>query len=119
LVDRFYGSAMVSPATTFPRLLRMAQPYLSTLRNDTWYMSYMDKDLAQLLSEPGLQFPRTLTLVEQGDFSLGFFFQRAHLFAPRQKNGEAFDVAPASVADEDRNEEPRTLENVPERSMKR
>ncbi len=88
IVDRFYGTASVSPAVVFPRLLKGAIPHLASIRPEynaqfksySASLSYPDKELARLL-ENLTSFPAILTLEEQGRFALGFYHQRArHIF---------------------------------------
>ncbi len=88
IVDRFYGTASVSPAVVFPRLLKGAIPHLASIRPEynakfksySASLSYPDKELAHLL-ENLTSFPAILTLEDQGRFALGFYHQRArHIF---------------------------------------
>jgi CRISPR-associated protein Csd1 len=77
IVDRFFGTASSAPASVFGRLLRGAQPHLAKLERD---MPGAYHRLQQSLEEvmQGLSgFPRTLSLEEQGLFSLGYYHQRA------------------------------------------
>ncbi|MGI8914391.1 MAG: type I-C CRISPR-associated protein Cas8c/Csd1 [Chloroflexota bacterium] len=78
VVDRYFGTASSAPASVFGRLMRGAQPHLSKLERDR-HGTYvgLQAQLEDVLS--GLTtFPRTLTLTEQGLFSLGYYHQRAH-----------------------------------------
>ncbi len=75
--DRFYGTASSAPASVFSRLLRGAKPHLSKLYRDK---RPTHNALQRRLEEIQLgltAFPRTLTLEEQGLFSLGYYHQRA------------------------------------------
>ena len=77
IVDRYFGTASSAPASVFGKLLRGAQPHLSKLRR---YQPGAYSGLQQRLEEVQReldQFPRTLTLVEQGRFALGYYHQRA------------------------------------------
>ncbi len=80
IVDRFYGTASSAPASVFSRLVRGAQPHLSKLKRDRPGVSYaLQSRLDEIMGNiPGSGFPRTLTLEEQGIFSLGYYHQRAH-----------------------------------------
>lgn len=78
IVDRFFGTASSAPASVFGRLMRGAQPHLSKLERDNPNAYYA---LQRRMEEVASQldgFPRTLTLEEQGLFSLGYYHQRAH-----------------------------------------
>lgn len=77
IVDRFYGTASSAPASVFGRLLRGVQANLSKLERD---MPGAYNNLQRQLEEiqHGLSnFPRTLTLQQQGLFALGYYHQRA------------------------------------------
>lgn len=86
VVDRFFGTASSAPAAVFPRLLRGAQPHLSKLERDRRgaYVA-LQRRLEEILGGLGVTkagalysgFPSTLTLQEQGLFSLGYYHQRA------------------------------------------
>ncbi|MDY6893488.1 MAG: type I-C CRISPR-associated protein Cas8c/Csd1, partial [Chloroflexota bacterium] len=77
IVDRFYGTASSAPASVFGHLLRGVQAHLGKLRKEK-YGSYiaLEKRLEEVQS--GLSnFPKTLTMEQQGLFALGYYHQRA------------------------------------------
>jgi CRISPR-associated protein Csd1 len=77
IADRFFGTASTAPASVFGRLLRGAQAHTSKLERDNKgaYLRIQD-DMNAIM--PGIRaFPRTLTLMEQGVFALGYYHQRA------------------------------------------
>lgn len=81
LTDRYYGSASATPASVFGVLLRMTQPHLSKLRRENERQAlYYERALQDAMPD---HFPRTLTLVEQGLFALGYYHQRREFFKPR------------------------------------
>ena len=92
IVDRFYGTASVSPAVVFPRLLKGAIPHLASIRPEHTIssksyaasLSYPDKEVAHLL-EHLASFPTILTLEQQGRFALGFYHQKARILSQTQK----------------------------------
>jgi len=79
ITDRYYGTASSAPASVFGRLLRGAQGHLSKLRkNEKTKGAYLALQVRLEQVQSGLQgFPRTLDLVEQGLFGLGYYHQRA------------------------------------------
>jgi CRISPR-associated protein Csd1 len=99
LVDRFYGTASSAPAAVFGRLLRGAQPHLSKLERDKPTVARALQRRLEEITAHLRQFPRTLSLEQQGLFALGFYHQRAHdraqmLAAVEQKNARtAADTA--------------------------
>jgi CRISPR-associated protein Csd1 len=86
IIDRFFGTASSAPASVFGRLLRGAQPHLAKLERDNRgaYVALQQR-LESILSGIKVQragtqytgFPSTLTLQDQGLFSLGYYHQRA------------------------------------------
>lgn len=77
IIGRYYGAASSAPASVFGTLLRGAQAHLDKLRK-TKEGAY--NALQQKLEEvqSGMtEFPKTLTLQQQGLFALGYYHQRA------------------------------------------
>ncbi len=112
IVDRFFGTASSAPASVFGRLLRGAQPHLSKLYRDKRPAhDALQRKLEEIQS--GLTaFPRTLTLEEQGLFSLGYYHQRAWDRAQRIENAAkrkqanaAQDPGAALLGDDHENDE--------------
>ena len=91
IVDRFYGAASTAPRSVFSRLLKGARAHLSTLERDNRgaYVAIETRieDVLSLL-HAGDNFPKTLTLEQQGIFSLGFYHQRAHDRAQARESAE-------------------------------
>jgi CRISPR-associated protein Csd1 len=81
IVDRFYGTASTAPQSVFSRLLKGARAHLSKLERDKKgaYLA-IEARLEEILSQLDAKdnFPKTLTLEQQGLFSLGYYHQRAH-----------------------------------------
>jgi CRISPR-associated protein Csd1 len=77
LVDRYYGSASSAPASVFAHLLTGVQPHLSKLERDRrgTYLA-LQSQLEEVLGAIR-DFPRTLSLGDQGRFALGYYHQRA------------------------------------------
>jgi CRISPR-associated protein Csd1 len=78
IVARFFGTASSAPLSVFPRLLRGAQAHLAKLERDRRgaYLA-LQRRMEEVMAGIG-NFPATLTLEEQGLFSLGYYHQRAH-----------------------------------------
>jgi CRISPR-associated protein Csd1 len=90
LVDRFYGAAATSPASTFGGLLKLAETaHLPKIRKENRGIRQVREVMGEIMSrldEAG-GFPRTLSLLSQGEFALGFYHQRAAL-APKKTTNE-------------------------------
>ena len=57
----------------FPVLLKLAQKHLKKL--DVGLRTYYDKQLTDLLSRLGEEYPARLNLPQQGSFQLGYYHQ--------------------------------------------
>lgn len=78
LVDRYYGTASVAPASVFGNLMRLAQAHLGKLRKTSEGAHYgLQQELEDVAGRIGATFPSTLTLIQQGEFGLGYYQQRA------------------------------------------
>lgn len=77
LVDSYYGTASSAPATVFGRLMNGARAHLTKLRHEKPGLHRMLDQRLQEILEGLPSFPRTLVLVDQGVFALGFYHQRA------------------------------------------
>jgi CRISPR-associated protein Csd1 len=77
ITDRFFGTTSSAPASVFGRLLRGAQAHLGKLRREKpRTYEALQRKIEEV--QTGLTaFPKTLTLEEQGLFSLGYYHQRA------------------------------------------
>ncbi len=100
IVDRFFGSASTAPASVFGRLIRGAQPHLAKLERDRpgAYVALQQR-MGEVIGGIG-EFPKTLSLQEQGLFALGYYHQRAHDWAQARQRKELRDIAPEVTAEE-------------------
>jgi CRISPR-associated protein Csd1 len=87
IIDRYFGTASSTPASVFPRLVRGAQPHLAKLERDRRGAAIaLQRRIEEILGGLSLTkigglysgFPSTLSLQEQGLFSLGYYHQRAY-----------------------------------------
>ena len=78
--DRYFGAASATPASVFPLLERNSAHHLASLRKGDsaglahWFDTEIDSIMAGLATE----FPRSLSLEQQGRFAIGYHHQRAH-----------------------------------------
>ena len=78
--DRYYGAASSTPVAVFTTLLRLKNAHLKKLtvpRN-----TYFEKLLGEILA-PVADFPKHLTLPDQGRFALGYYQQRQDFFSKK------------------------------------
>lgn len=80
--DSYYGSASTAPATVFPRILRTYQHHLSKLEGGR--KVNRDRAVQEILG-PIRRFPTHLSLVEQGEFALGYYHQMTDFYTPRNE----------------------------------
>ena len=73
--DSFSG-ASATPAAVFPVLVNLAQKHLKKLNaaNRGLSIAY-EKQMTELLSKLGTEYPAHLNLRQQGSFQLGYYFQ--------------------------------------------
>lgn len=79
LTERYFGTAMTSPQSVFPLLLRGNRHHLSKLeKSDPQGLAddYIERDIAEIVQHLS-DFPRTLDLKGQGRFALGFYQEQA------------------------------------------
>ena len=70
--DAYFASASTRPAVVFPKLLSLAQHHMAKLDNSR----YQDQEISDLLSKLGNEFPKMLSLTDQGIFMLGYYHQK-------------------------------------------
>ncbi len=79
VVERYFGTAMVSPASVFPILIKLNRHHLNSIRKSDRYKGhdrFLDETIQNVLIKIN-QFPRTLDLHAQGRFAIGFYQQKA------------------------------------------
>ncbi len=82
--DRFYGAASATPARVFPLLIRLSQHHIA--KSD--YGRFRDIEI-QEITEHMDNFPKTLTLEEQGMFALGYYHQKNSMYKSKKENNDA------------------------------
>jgi CRISPR-associated protein Csd1 len=75
--DRYYGAASTTPVTVFTALLRLKNAHLKKLAEGP--TAYFERLIGEVV-EPMAEFPRQLTLPDQGRFALGYYHQRQAFF---------------------------------------
>ena len=78
--DRYYSAASTTPVAVFTTLLRLKNAHLKKLSEGQtiWFERLVGEVLA-----PMQDFPRQLTLPQQGRFALGYYHQRQDFFTRR------------------------------------
>ena len=79
VTERYFGTAMASPASVFPILIKLNRHHLNKVGKSDRYRGherFLDKAIQDILIKVN-QFPRTLDLHAQGRFAIGFYQQKA------------------------------------------
>lgn len=86
IVDRYYGTASIAPGTVFPTLLKNARHHLTKLRQDKAGAYYRIEAAMEGIIRKLTEFPKTLSLPEQGYFALGYYHQKDHRYQQIREN---------------------------------
>ncbi len=77
VAERYLSSASAMPATTFPVLLRLSVSHLKKIARDKPGLAdFLEKQLGELMAQQGADFPKRLSLIDQGSFLLGYYQQK-------------------------------------------
>jgi CRISPR-associated protein Csd1 len=79
--DRYFSAASATPATVFPRLIRMSQHHLGNLESGS--RTYREKRIQEIVGNVA-HFPAHLSLRDQGLFAIGYYHQRQDIFTKKQ-----------------------------------
>lgn len=71
--DKYFNSAAATPAIIFPVLTGLCQKHLRKL--DVRFAVNYEKQIAQLMSALGDEYPTRMSLPQQGSFYLGYYHQ--------------------------------------------
>ncbi len=87
VLQRYYASASTAPKLVIGKLSALSQHHLAKLDNPGRVIRY-EQMLSEIACKIGSQpIPGALTLEQQTEFALGYYQQRAAIFAPR-RSGE-------------------------------
>lgn len=81
--DRYFTSASSTPASVFPVLMKLSMHHTAKAE---WGMS-LEKQKGEILQKVN-QFPKQLSLDEQGEFILGYYHQVQAFYTKNEKKGE-------------------------------
>ena len=76
--ERYFTYAMTSPASAFGRLFDLSSKHYKKLKSDKPGLAIkLDKELGELIKHVEINsFPATFSLVQQGQFAIGYYKQR-------------------------------------------
>ena len=78
VVQRYYASAIQTPALVMGRLSQMSIHHLEKMEN-RWLASELQRRLCEISTHIPAQIPATLNLEQQADFALGYYQMSAQL----------------------------------------
>jgi len=98
--NRSYGAASTTPALIFPQLCKLVRFHLNKIGGGFAYrleFGYVDRDppfeglaaICAKLRTSGAEFPRTLSLVDQGRFAIGFYYERCRPWPTKAEDAGA------------------------------
>ena len=79
--DRYFPSASATPGIVFPRLFRLNGHHLNKLPVGS--KIYYERAMGTTMMAP-FDFPKLLSLADQGKFIVGYFQQRQELYTSRK-----------------------------------
>jgi len=77
--DRFYGAASATPASVFPRLLRLAQHHIE--KAEYGYVS--ERRIAEVMDNIK-EFPDHMNMKQQGLFAIAYYQQRNNIYKTKE-----------------------------------
>jgi CRISPR-associated protein Csd1 len=80
--DRYFGAASSTPASVFPRLIRMNQHHVGKLEGGKKVVA--EKRIQEIIGRIDA-FPSHLGIVDQGLFAIGYYHQRQDFFTKKEK----------------------------------
>ena len=100
--NRSYGAASSSPALIFPQLCKLVRYHLNKIGGGYAYrleFGFVDHDppfeglaaICAKLRSAGAEFPRTLSLEDQGRFAIGFYYERCRPWPTKAEDDSEID----------------------------
>lgn len=80
--DRYFSAASATPASVFPRIIRLNQHHLGKLEKGA--RTYHERRIQEIAGRVD-GFPTHLDLQEQGLFAIGYYHQRQDIFTKKSK----------------------------------
>ena len=85
--DQYYGAASATPASTFPTLIRKYQNHIAKLGKDRKGLAInIEKTIGAIVDKLPAEFPKTLSMEDQGRFAIGYYHQRQEHFKKKDSS---------------------------------
>jgi CRISPR-associated protein Csd1 len=86
IFGKYFNSACATPGVVFPVIMKLNTAHLEKLRKtDSGYSVHYSRLIGELVEAAG-EFPKTLTIEEQGEFIIGYWCQRQERFKKVSSN---------------------------------
>ena len=87
IAERYFAAAMASPGLVIGKLAQLSQYHLAKLEKGR--AVYFEKLLTEIYQAVGGQkIPTALTMMQQTEFALGYYQQRAEIFSGKKQETE-------------------------------
>ena len=80
--DKYFASAAAKPASIFPTLIKLSQHHMKKLNEGS--QVFYAKLVGEIMNMLEKEFPKTLSLVEQGKFMIGYYQQVQDFYAGKK-----------------------------------
>jgi CRISPR-associated protein Csd1 len=88
ITSRYFNAACATPASVFPVIMKLNMAHMDKLhRESPSTYSYLSRLMQEITSRIEV-FPKRLSLVDQGDFILGYWAQRSERFKKRDASSQ-------------------------------
>jgi len=91
--ERYYGAASSTPVSVFTTLLRLKNHHLAKIEQRGRAVQF-ERLLGEILGGVA-EFPKHLSLPEQGRFALGYYHQRQAFFSKNKPSNETSEAESA------------------------
>ena len=81
--DKYFASAAAKPASIFPTLIKLSQHHMKKLNDGS--QIFHAKLVGEIMNMLENEFPKTLPLMEQGKFMIGYYQQEQDFFASKNR----------------------------------
>ena len=87
--DRYFNAACATPASVFPNLIKLKNSHIKKIeREKESAKRYYENLLMEIIGKLGEEYPKRLSLEEQGKFTIGYYHQMQKKY---EKKGEKTD----------------------------
>lgn len=87
--DRYFGAASATPASVFPRLIRLHQHHMDKIRTKSEGLRVSREQLVGEICSHIESFPSHLPLDKQGLFQIAYYHQRQDFFTKKEKEADS------------------------------